>query len=61
MKIATGKVDEEMHIAANNQQHKPALTGQLVIESDSPTKSKNELKSSPKEVKKRSDQTNGEN
>lgn len=55
-----GKTDEEMPITANKQ-HQPARTEQLVTTSDSPTKSKNALKSWPEEVKKRTDQTNGEN
>ncbi|HGJ5884731.1 Sec-independent protein translocase protein TatB [Arsenophonus sp.] len=54
------KIDEEIPITTNKQSQ-PAQTDQLVTASDSPTKSKNTLKSPPEKVKKRSDQTNGEN
>lgn len=57
---STAKIDEEIPITTNKQSQ-PAQTDQLVIASDSPTKSKNTLKSPPEKVKKRSDQTNGEN
>lgn len=56
------KIDEEIQIPiTTNKQSQPAQTDQLVTASDSPTKSKNTLKSPPEKVKKRSDQTNGEN
>ncbi|WP_032116181.1 Sec-independent protein translocase protein TatB [Candidatus Arsenophonus nilaparvatae] len=57
---STTKIDEEIPITTNKQSQ-PAQTDQLVTASDSPTKSKNTLKSPPEKVKKRSDQTNGEN
>ncbi|WP_339053603.1 Sec-independent protein translocase protein TatB [Arsenophonus endosymbiont of Crataerina pallida] len=57
---STAKIDEEIPITTNKQSQ-PAQTDQLVTASDSPTKSKNTLKSPAKKVKKRSDQTNGEN
>uniref|UniRef100_A0A3B0M004 Sec-independent protein translocase protein TatB n=1 Tax=Arsenophonus endosymbiont of Trialeurodes vaporariorum TaxID=235567 RepID=A0A3B0M004_9GAMM len=57
---STAKIDEEIPITTNKQ-FQPAQTDQLVTASDSPTKSKNTLKSPPEKVKKRSDQTNGEN
>lgn len=57
---STTKIDEEIPITTN-EQSQPAQTDQLVTASDSPTKSKNTLKSPPEKVKKRSDQTNGEN
>lgn len=57
---STAEIDEEIPITTNKQSQ-PAQTDQLVTASDSPTKSKNTLKSPPEKVKKRSDQTNGEN
>ncbi|MFV9997988.1 MAG: Sec-independent protein translocase protein TatB [Arsenophonus endosymbiont of Dermacentor nuttalli] len=53
------KTNEEIPITANKQQ--PPQTGPLVTESNSTSKNKNELKSAATEVKKRTDQTNGEN
>lgn len=57
---STAKIDEEIPITTNKQSQ-PVQTDQLVTASDSPTKSKNMLKSPPEKVKKRSDKTNGEN
>ncbi|WGO83099.1 Sec-independent protein translocase protein TatB [Arsenophonus apicola] len=58
---STDKIDEEMPINANKQ-HQPAQTEQLVTSSDRrPTKNKKALKFPVQEVKKHSDQTNGEN
>lgn len=57
---STAKIDEEIPITTNKQSQ-PAQTDQLITASDSPTKSKNTLKSPPKKVKKRSNQTNDEN
>lgn len=57
---STTKIDEEIPIITNKQSQ-PEQTEQLVTASDSPTKSKNTFKSPPEKVKKRSDQTNGEN
>ncbi|QLK88016.1 Sec-independent protein translocase subunit TatB [Arsenophonus endosymbiont of Aphis craccivora] len=54
---STTKIDEEIPITTN-EPSQPAQTDQLVTASDSPTKSKNTLKSPPEKVKKRSDQTN---
>ncbi|CAA2929397.1 Sec-independent protein translocase protein TatB [Arsenophonus endosymbiont of Bemisia tabaci] len=57
---STTKIDEEIAITTNKQSQ-PKQTDQLVTASDSPTKSKNTLKSLAEIVKKHSDQTNGEN
>lgn len=57
---STTKIDEEIPITTNKQSQ-PPQTDQLLTASDSPTKSKNTLKSPLEKVKKRSHQTNGEN
>lgn len=57
---SAGKIDDEIPITANKR-HKPAQSEQLVTASDSPAKNKKILKSPAEEIKKHSDQTNGEN
>lgn len=53
------KTNEAIHIIVNKQQQL-AQTRPLVTESNSTSKNKNELKFAAAEVKKRTDQTNGE-